>query len=1235
MAIKISMQQAGLKAHNVALSGISNSTIIQATPGSRFAIDSQAGDINSMLRSGDKLIITGKDGKVIQVDHFFGEAGKDMKSLTIDDHTSGGKKYILGDEKIYSDGQPVTSYTPEQLREVVAGHEYYAQQAEAGAYNTDSEVDPLWVALGLGGVALVAGTIALLADDDDDGDDDDSSNNDNGGGDNGGDDNGGDDNGGGGDNGGDGNGVVTASALTMDTTNGAALHGTTDTPNATVFIDTNGDGQPDYQTSCDANGAWNVTCEPHLADQQQVTAWIQKADGSTASTSIVVDFHAPDVVSLDVAEDLSALSGVTEANATVNLDINGDGTVDYTIKADADGKYSFDLGDANLIAGVSTLVITDAVGNTTTAVLPANTAPTILGISDTPDGAIALGDTTTSTSPTIHGLGYPGSEVDILSNGEVVAKTTVDEKGNWQVTLQDVPLGENAYTVSTPVCINCTSSTDSENHEVTIHYTCDENINVVTTDSLIHVVETDNGIDTTQTITRATPDGGYLIAWAQPETAGSQYYDIKVNIYDPQGNIVNTLTLGQENTMDGYTTIDGLKGLNNFDVAVSPVDGSITVFYTEGTPGDLGYTGTAAVYQRFSADGTELTDGPQMVAANNELGGLGGLIDSALGQAISNMVTGVIDKIWEPIEHLLQPVANIFNVNLDGLEDLFVNGLSNRLASLFYGSGTFGANIIQMDDGSVVFVGTRYSECLDSGTLVDRLDVSGFITDFFTDIGLINQGNFVSALVEPIFNGVMELLVKPIEHIIDQGLEWLDINLGSAGSLVWTVEFTPDENGNLVQSTDFQYAQVRNILSGLDENGFISGSDHNGAINQIAQWIFGTNHDDVGASQGLDGTQVSDTTYAVIWQKAGNNAELSGSEQPQVMMTLVDATNGQHITSDITLSSSGLAPKIVTLADGSLLATWVGVSEADSGDIYSQRLSVVDNKIVPLSDAVMVNTQTDGTQGLLEGTFKEAYDVTSLDNGGYVITWSSTATDGTEHLQAQMYDMDGIKIGGEMRIDSGMGNEINDSSVTALSDGGYVVNWSETNETDGTSTVMYSIYNSDGSIRASGEESPTTEGSQYVLDPEATTFTGSDGSDVVDAHASQITLDSGAGDDRIIVDSGLAQSIDGGAGFDTVAFTNAGAIGSDALAKLHHVEKIDLDACNDATTLTLSYEDVMKVSDDGKLFITGGSNDSVDLDQDKWTMTATGNKDCQCYNLYTYDDDHHTQVWVQNNVQVI
>lgn len=85
---------------------------------------------------------------------------------------------------------------------------------------------------------------------------------------------------------------------------------------------------------------------------------------------------------------------------------------------------------------------------------------------------------------------------------------------------------------------------------------------------------------------------------------------------------------------------------------------------------------------------------------------------------------------------------------------------------------------------------------------------------------------------------------------------------------------------------------------------------------------------------------------------------------------------------------------------------------------------------------------------------------------------------------------------------------------------------------------------------------------------------------------------------------------------------------------MSHIEQIDLNSTS-ALQLDVSYDDLIKLNDDKKLFINGTSEDKVDLDLASWTNVATANKGGVQYNLYVYDKDEDAQVWVQNSISVI
>ncbi len=70
--------------------------------------------------------------------------------------------------------------------------------------------------------------------------------------------------------------------------------------------------------------------------------------------------------------------------------------------------------------------------------------------------------------------------------------------------------------------------------------------------------------------------------------------------------------------------------------------------------------------------------------------------------------------------------------------------------------------------------------------------------------------------------------------------------------------------------------------------------------------------------------------------------------------------------------------------------------------------------------------------------------ITTLDDGGYIVTWASRKSSSAYAIYAQRYDAAGHKIGGQATIVGSMDYE-GQPSVTALSDGGYVVAWQSFN----------------------------------------------------------------------------------------------------------------------------------------------------------------------------------------------
>ncbi|MFD3284916.1 BapA/Bap/LapF family large adhesin [Alteromonas macleodii] len=239
---------------------------------------------------------------------------------------------------------------------------------------------------------------------------------------------------------------AVAPVVTIDdlTTNDATpeLTGTVDDPNAIVVVTIDG---VDYTATNNGDGSWTLADDAvaTLADgSYTATVTATDADGNVGSNSgtVVIDTTPPAIPTVDAGNG-TEITGTAEAGATVNVDVDGDGTPDFTVIADGDGNWSI-TPDTPLADGVIvTVTATDAAGNISN---PA---------SDTVDAAapvVAFNDLTTNdTTPALTGsVDDPTATVVVTING---ADYTATNNGDGTWTLADdavAALAEGSYTAT-------------------------------------------------------------------------------------------------------------------------------------------------------------------------------------------------------------------------------------------------------------------------------------------------------------------------------------------------------------------------------------------------------------------------------------------------------------------------------------------------------------------------------------------------------------------------------------------------------------------------------------------------------------------------------------------------------------------------------------------------------------------------------------------------------------------
>lgn len=213
---------------------------------------------------------------------------------------------------------------------------------------------------------------------------------------------------------------------------------------------------------------------------------------------------------------------------------------------------------------------------------------------------------------------------------------------------------------------------------------------------------------------------------------------------------------------------------------------------------------------------------------------------------------------------------------------------------------------------------------------------------------------------------------------------------------------------------------------------------------------------------------LSDGGYVVSWASLGQDGDYYGIYSQRY--TASGTAVGGEVQVNTFTAGGQVAPSLAGLSDGGYVVVWASSLEDGSGDgVYSQRYDAAGAAV---GGEVQVNTYTDGDQS--------RPSVTSLTGGGYVVTWFSQGQDGDGYgVYAQRYDASGVAEGGEVQVNTYTTGDQLFSSVSALSDGGYVITWTSADE-DGSGAGVYSQrYDSAGSpVGGEVQVNTYTEGDQ-------------------------------------------------------------------------------------------------------------------------------------------------------------
>ncbi|HHP0407213.1 TPA: Ig-like domain-containing protein, partial [Acinetobacter baumannii] len=203
--------------------------------------------------------------------------------------------------------------------------------------------------------------------------------------------------------------------------------------------------------TADATGKYSVTLNKAYLNGESlnVTAADKAGNATVPKTIIAPDTTAPSSLTATIDAAGKAITGVTEANATVTVK-NVVGTIVGTGTADTAGKYSITLDKVYLNGESLSATASDQSGNATapkTIIAPDTTAPSSLTASIGTAGKVVTGVTEANAVVTVKNAA-----------GIVVGTATADATGKYSVTLDKAYLnGESLSTTASDQSGNATA----------------------------------------------------------------------------------------------------------------------------------------------------------------------------------------------------------------------------------------------------------------------------------------------------------------------------------------------------------------------------------------------------------------------------------------------------------------------------------------------------------------------------------------------------------------------------------------------------------------------------------------------------------------------------------------------------------------------------------------------------------------------------------------------------------
>ncbi|HEY0043517.1 MAG TPA: hypothetical protein VGB62_03100, partial [Allosphingosinicella sp.] len=262
-----------------------------------------------------------------------------------------------------------------------------------------------------------------------------------------------------------------------------------------------------------------------------------------------------------------------------------------------------------------------------------------------------------------------------------------------------------------------------------------------------------------------------------------------------------------------------------------------------------------------------------------------------------------------------------------------------------------------------------------------------------------------------------------------------------------------------VMNTALADIQVQPQVAALPGGGFVAtwtsfagdGARDQGARAQIFDVHgakvgaeFAVNTTTTGSQGGPQVIAFEDGSFFIAFTSTqGISGGAAGGDVFGQFFTAAGVKSGAELVINSTTQSGQFNPNLVLLSSGKILVSWVDASKT-GGDTseYAVRATLLNGDGTVARPEFLVNTTT--------AQHQLGPNATALAGGGFVIVWRDTSEDPLSTLgsytpsdiYAQIFDSDGLPVGGEFRVNQDTFAGQQEPIVRADPDGGFTVSWS-------------------------------------------------------------------------------------------------------------------------------------------------------------------------------------------------